>query len=163
VALSIVVAMDRRRCIGRDGRLPWRLPADLRRFREITLGKPVVMGRGTHESIGRPLPGRINIVISRDPAYGSPGCTVVGSLEAALAAAPDRDIMVIGGASIYAEALPLARRIYLTEVHGEFECDVQFPAFDRRAWVEAERTDHQADAANAHPYSFVVLERANQA
>jgi dihydrofolate reductase len=157
--LSIVVAMDRNRVIGRDGDLPWRLPADLRHFRALTMGKPVVMGRRTHASIGRPLPGRDNIVVSRDPLYRADGCTVVGSLASACKVATAGEVMVIGGASLYSEALAGAARIYLTEVHAEVAGDVRFPDFDRAEWRESERTDHPADAANDYPYSFVLLER----
>jgi dihydrofolate reductase len=158
--LALVVAMDQQGVIGKGGTLPWRLPADLKHFRAITWGKPVVMGRKTHESIGRPLPGRKNIVVSRDPDYSSPGCSVVHSIEQALAhIQAAAEVMIIGGAALYAETLPRAHRIYLTEVHAEFDGDVHFPAYDRTAWRERERVDHSADAVNLYPYSFVLLER----
>jgi dihydrofolate reductase len=157
--LALVVAMDRQGVIGKGGTLPWRLPADLKHFRAITWGKPAVMGRKTHESIGRPLPGRKNIVVSRDPGYSSPGCSVVHSIEQALAHTQSAaEVMIIGGAALYAETLPRAQRIYLTEVHAEFDGDVHFPAYDRTAWKERERVDHPADAVNLYPYSFVLLE-----
>jgi dihydrofolate reductase len=146
--------------IGANGRLPWHLPADLRHFREITMDKPLLMGRRTHDSIGRPLPGRHNIVLSRDGGYRAAGCTVVNSLDAAIeAAAPADEIMVMGGAQLYALLLPLARRMYLTEVHARVEGDTFFPPFDRGAWLEIERADFDADARHAYRYSFVVLER----
>lgn len=158
--VAIIVAMDRKGVIGRDGRLPWHLPADLKYFRRITMGKPIVMGRHTHQSLGRPLPGRLNIVVSRNPAYQAEGCRVVASLcEACRAAGEAEEIMVIGGASLYREALPLAASVYLTEVHADVGGDVRFPPFDRSQWKEVAREDHAADAANAHAYSFVLLHR----
>ncbi|HEY5790823.1 MAG TPA: dihydrofolate reductase, partial [Gammaproteobacteria bacterium] len=127
--LALIAALDRNRLIGRDNALPWHLPADLQHFKRLTLGKPVLMGRRTWESLGRPLPGRHNIVLSRDPAFRAEGATVVGSLDAALEAAGDAaEAMVIGGAAFYATMLPRARRLYLTEVDGEFDGDAWFPA-----------------------------------
>lgn len=158
--LSIVVAMDRNRLIGCGNALPWRLPADLRHFKAVTMGKPIIMGRKTWESIGRPLPGRTNIVVSRDPAYAAPGCTVVPSVEAALtAAAGAPEIMLIGGAQLYAELLPRAQRIYLTRIDATFEGDAWFPELAAADWREVERSDHAPDEQNPHPYSFVLLER----
>lgn len=159
--LSIVVAYDQRQLIGADGTLPWHLPADLKHFRAITMGKPIVMGRRTHESIGRPLPGRTNIVVSSDRGYRSAGCIVANDLDAALTAAREfaDEVMVIGGSTLYAAALPGAGRIYLTEVHGAFEGDVYFPAYDKSLWSEVERSDHAADVANPYSYSFVVMDR----
>ena len=159
-AITLVVAMDRGRVIGAEGKLPWHLPADLKHFRAITWGKPIVMGRKTHESIGRPLPGRENIVVSRTPGFESPGCVVVRSTEEALIHIREAlEVMVVGGAALYAETLPLAHRIYLTEVHAEFDGDVHFPPYDRVAWRERQRIDHPADKLNPFPYSFVLLER----
>lgn len=158
--VSLVVAMGRNRVIGRDNALPWHLPADLRYFRAVTLGKPVVMGRRTHESIGRPLPGRDNIVISRDPAYRAEGCVVLPSLEAAYEhGRASAELMVIGGASLYRQALARAQRIYLTEIGAEFEGDTFFPALEAADWREAARDDRPADGKNPYPHSFVVLER----
>ncbi len=158
--LSIIVAMDRNRAIGAGGTLPWHLPADLRHFREITMGKPIIMGRRTHESIGRPLPGRDNIVISRNPEFQAPGCRVMGGMAAVLEGLGGVDeAMVIGGASLYAEALSLADRMYLTEVHAEVVGDVFFPEFDRGRWRELHREHHPADEKNRLPHSFVLLER----
>lgn len=160
VRLSLIVAMARNRAIGRAGGLPWRLPADLRHFRRLTLGKPVIMGRRTHESIGRPLPDRHNVVVTRKPGYRAVGCTVVDSLAAALSAAGAAgEVMVIGGAALYQEAIPQATRIYLTEVQAEPAGDVFFPALPAGQWHEIQREDHPADAANEFAYSFVVLER----
>lgn len=158
--VNIVVAMADNGVIGRDGGLPWHLPGDLRRFREVTMGHPLVMGRRTHESIGRVLPGRLNIVISRDPSCAAAGCVVVPTLQAALAAAGDaREIMVVGGAAVYAAALPLAGRLFITEVHATVTGDVRFPACDRREWREVAREPHVGEGE--HDYSFVVLERAS--
>ena len=158
--ISLIVAMDRNRLIGRGNALPWHLPADLQHFKATTMAKPVVMGRKTYESIGRPLPGRHNIVISRNAAFAAPGCTVVASLEAALrAAGAVAEIMIIGGAQLYAEALPHAQRIYLTRIDADFDGDAWFPALDATVWRECQCEEHPPDERNPHPYSFLVLER----
>ena len=157
--LSLVVAMTSNRVIGRANQLPWRLPADLRYFKRITMGKPIVMGRKTHESIGRPLPGRSNIVITRDPAYAAPGCIVAHSVEEALAAAqPAEEVMLIGGASLFAQMLPRAERIYLTRIGAELHGDAWFPPLDAQRWQEVWREDHPADDQNPYAYSFILLE-----
>jgi dihydrofolate reductase len=157
---SLVVAMARNRVIGRDNQLPWRLPADLAYFKQVTLGHPVVMGRRTWESIGRPLPGRLNIVVSRNPAFRAPGCTVVGSLEDAWrAAAGSAEVAVIGGTSLFAEALANADRIHLTEVQADVPGDTYFPEFDRSKWTEREVVRHAADERHAYPFRIVVLDR----
>jgi dihydrofolate reductase len=161
--IAIVVAMADNRVIGRDNRLPWHLPADLRHFRQVTVGKPVVMGRKTHESIGRPLPERTNIVVTRDRSYQAQGCIVVHSIESALKAAGDREeVMVIGGTDFYQQLLPKADRIYLTLVHTQFEGDARFPELDEREWREVERTDCAPDEKNPWPYSFIRLERVTR-
>lgn len=158
--VSLVVAMDRRRVIGKDNQLPWRLPADLAYFKRVTMGHPVIMGRRTHESIGKPLPGRRNIVVTRQRGYVAPGCTVVGSLAEAMAAAGDADeVSVIGGSSVFAETLPRADVIHLTEVDAEVEGDTFFPAFDRGPWRETEVERHGADERHAYPFRIVRLER----
>ncbi len=152
--------MTRQRVIGAHGALPWRLPADLKRFKDLTMGKPVLMGRKTQESIGRALPGRTNIVMSRNPALSISGCTVVPSMEAALAWARDcEEIMVIGGGSVYAATFPLAERIYLTEIHAELDGDTYFPHYDRGDWMEQSRQDFPADQTHRVAHSFSVLER----
>jgi dihydrofolate reductase len=162
--VSIIVATDDRGGIGRDGQLPWRLPDDLQRFKRITMGKPVVMGRRTWESIGRPLPGRRNIVISGRPGFAAPGATVAGSLDEALRAAGDvPEVCVIGGAEIYRLALPLAQEIHLTRVHALVDADAFFPALDPAEWEEIGRDDHAADERHAYPYSFVRLVRVRPA
>jgi len=158
-----VVAMARNGVIGRDGALPWHLPADLKRFRAITMGKPIVMGRRTHESIGRPLPGRRNIVLSREATYQAAGCEVFAALDGALAAlAASDEVMIVGGAALYAEALPKACRLYLTEVDAAPQGDVHFPSFDASEWREVECEAHGADAHNEHAYRFRVLERLSR-
>jgi len=161
--ISLIVAMAPDRAIGIENRLPWRMPADLRHFRTVTMGHPLIMGRLTQQSIGRPLPGRRNIVVSRDPAFQAEGCEVVDSVEAALAAAADApEVFVMGGASLYAQLLPRCDRLYLTLVEGRFEADAYFPEFDRSEWREIAREEHEADADNPHPYAFVVLERVGR-
>jgi dihydrofolate reductase len=157
---SLVVAMARNRVIGRDNRLPWRLPADLAYFKEVTMGHPVIMGRRTFESIGKALPGRLNIVVSRNPAFRAPGCTVVASLgDAWRAAAGAPEVAVIGGTSLFAEALPIADRIHLTEVQADVPGDTYFPDFDRSKWSEREVLRHSADERHPHAFRIVVLDR----
>ena len=158
--ISLIVAMDRRGVIGAGGALPWRLSGDLRHFKAITMGKPIIMGRKTHESIGRPLPGRQNIVLTRQPGYTAPGCDVFHDAQSALAAcAGHEEVMVMGGAALYEQFLHRAARIYLTRVEAEVDGDTWFPQFDESAWNEVERRDHPADERNEYPYSFLLLER----
>ena len=154
--------MAENRVIGRANRLPWRLPADLRRFKSVTMGKPVIMGRKTYESIGKPLPRRSNIVVTRDPDYRAPGCQVVHSLEQALeAGAGHAEVMVIGGAELYRQALGRAQRIYLTLVRAEVEGDALFPDIEPQQWRELERESHRADERNQYDYDFVTLQRVS--
>ncbi|MBU1190380.1 MAG: type 3 dihydrofolate reductase [Gammaproteobacteria bacterium] len=158
--ISIIVAMDRNRLIGSNNGLPWRLPADLKHFKAITLGKPVIMGRKTYESIGRPLPERHNIVVSRTPGFVAPGCTTVTSADAALAAAGDvPEVMIIGGAQLYTQLLPQVQRIYLTQIDAAFDGDAWFPDLDTAVWHETAREGHLPDDRNPYAYSFLVLER----
>jgi dihydrofolate reductase len=162
--VTLIAALARNRVIGTRNALPWRLPADLRRFKAVTLGHPVIMGRRTHESIlvslGRPLPGRVNIVVTRAPDYAAPGCIVAASLEAALAAAaPAKEVFVIGGAEIYRAALPLADRLHLTEIDADYEGDARFPEFAPTEWKEISRAPHPPDEEFASSYAFVVYER----
>lgn len=158
--VSIIVATDRNRLIGRNNELPWHLPADLKHFKTVTMGKPIIMGRKTHESIGRPLPGRSNIVITRDTRYQASGCTVVHSLESALEAASGAgEAMVIGGAQLYEQALPVARRIYLTRIDDQFEGDTWFPEYPQSQWKEVARQECVPDEQNPYSYAFLVLER----
>jgi len=158
--ISIIVAMDKKGVIGHEGDLPWHLSADLKHFKAITMGKPLIMGRKTHESIGRPLPGRKNIIMTRSSGFIAEGCTVVLSLDDAFQAAGDvEEVMIMGGSAIYDQSLARADRLYLTEVHTDVSGDVYFPEFNKSEWVEIEREDHSADDKNDHDYSFVVLER----
>ena len=136
------------------------MPADLRHFKHTTLGKPIVMGRKTFESIGKALPGRRNIVLTRDSGYKAPGCVIVESMEAAFAGAGQvAEIMVIGGATLFEQALPQAQRIVLTRIDAEFEGDTWFPEFGVDEWVVRDETDHAADDRNPFPYTFSTLER----
>jgi len=158
--IALVVAMDRDGYIGRDQALPWHLPADLQRFKAITMGKPIVMGRKTHESIGRALPGRRNIIITRQSEYRASDCVVVASFEEALEASVGAvEVMVIGGASIYTLALPLAQRIYLTRVDANIGGDVRFPQMQDNEWCTTVREDREADERNPYRLGFIVLER----
>ena len=158
--LSLVVAMDRNRLIGAEGGLPWRLPADLAWFKRMTVGKPVLMGRRTWESIGRALPERPNLVLTARGDYEAPGATVVHSLDGAVAAADaHQEIMVIGGAVLFEQTIALADRLILTVVHGEFAGDTWFPVFDTSEWTEISREDHEPDEKNPHPYTFLIWER----
>ncbi len=158
--LSLIVAVADNGVIGRDNALPWSLPADLAFFKRTTMGAPIVMGRLTFASIGRPLPGRRNIVVSRTAGFVADGTETAVSLDEALALAGDvPEVFVIGGASLYAAALPQASRLYITEVHADVDGDRYFPALDRERWRVVSRESHPADARNAHPMSFVVLER----
>lgn len=157
--VSLIVAMDDAGLIGRDGQLPWRLPEDLRHFRRLTLGKTVLMGRKTWDSLGKPLEGRANWVLSRDPGFKAPGGRVFPDLASAIAAHDDGELMVIGGAQLYAQALPLARKLYLTRVQARLPGDTWFPEYRPADWRETAREDRPADDRHPHPYSFITLER----
>ena len=160
--LSLMVAMDRNRVIGVDGGLPWHLPADLRWFRRNTVGKPIVMGRHTWQAIGRALPERPNIVLTRDRDFRAEGAVVVHDFEAALVAAGDApEVVVIGGGVLFDETIHLADRLYLTVVEGEFAGDTWFPLFDTSEWRETLRERHEADERNPWPCTFLILERIN--
>jgi dihydrofolate reductase len=162
--LSILVAVAENGVIGAGNRLPWRLPADLQRFKELTMGKPIMMGRKTYESIGRPLPGRKNIVVTRQPALRLEGCTVVESLDAALiAAGAAPEVAVIGGAELYRLALPLVQMIHLTRVHARVSGDVLFPPIDSDDWREVTLSRHPADDRHAFAFSFLQLTRVRDA
>lgn len=170
LTITLVVAMAANRVIGRDGQLPWRLPADLRQFKADTMGKPIVMGRKTFESIGRALPGRHNIVLTRQPAQVTPPASSSLSEGTAFTVARDwravmeaaslaSELMVIGGAEIYALALPQADRILLTQVEADIEGDTYFPPLDHTEWQQTERAYQPADADNAYPIRFLSLQR----
>jgi dihydrofolate reductase len=160
--ISLIVAMAQNGVIGRDNTLPWRLPEDLKRFREFTLGKPVLMGRKTFESLGCALPGRTNFVLTRDRSWSAEGVTAVHSVEEALVrAAGSEELVAIGGAAIYRLVLPFARRLYLTHVHADVPGDTFFPEFDPTQWDDVEYRMHPADERHAYPLTFVTLERRN--
>ncbi|OFZ72118.1 MAG: hypothetical protein A2W04_05070 [Betaproteobacteria bacterium RBG_16_64_9] len=162
--VSLIAALSRNRVIGRDKQLPWRLSEDLRRFRELTMGHPVIMGRKTYESIlmtlGGPLPGRMNIVVTRSPDYQAPGCRLAASVQSALdrarEAAPGGEVFVVGGAEIYRLALPFADRLYLTEIHADVEGDAWFPALDAEEWRETSREPRESQDFR---YDFATYER----
>jgi dihydrofolate reductase len=158
--IALVVAVADNGVIGRGGTLPWHLPDDLKHFKAVTMGKPVLMGRRTFESIGRPLPGRRNLVLTRTFRESPPGVQYVRSVDAALALVSDAaQLCVIGGAEVFALARSLATRVYLTQVHAVIPGDTCFPLGDLAAWSEVERMEHAADARHAHAMSFVTLER----
>ncbi|HKQ29778.1 MAG TPA: dihydrofolate reductase [Burkholderiales bacterium] len=159
--LSLIVAMAENGVIGRDNSLPWRLPADLKHFRETTMGHPIIMGRKNYQSIGRPLPGRTNIVVTRERDFTAPGCLVVHSIEDALDAAhADTEPFIVGGAELYAQTLANVGRLYLTLVHAEVNGDVRFPTLRWSEWRELSRERHEPDGKHAYAYSFVTMERA---
>lgn len=161
--LSLIVAMAKNRVIGHKNEMPWHLPADFAYFKKMTTGHPVIMGRKTFESIGRPLPGRRNIVVSRNPTFRADGVEVVASLGQAINACDDQnecaEVFVIGGAALYAEALPRVDRVYLTEVDTAPDGDTLFPALDKNQWCEIARERREADEKNVHAMEFVALER----
>ncbi len=160
--ISIITAMDKNQLIGKDNALPWKIPADLQFFKKVTMSKPIIMGRKTFESIGRPLPGRQNIVITRDESYTANGCDVVYSIDDAISLAGDiEEVMVIGGANIYQQFLEKCDRLYLSRVLGEFEGDAWFPEIDFNVWRLIEKEDHKADEKNECDYSFQIYERVN--
>ena len=161
MVISMIAAMDKNRLIGNGPDIPWQLPADRRHFRHMTIGKPVVMGRKTFETLKRPLGKRRNIILTRNTAYKAPeGCIVAHSVEEVLNICRDsEELMICGGAPIYEAFLAYADRLYLTQVHATFEGDVYFPAFDTEAWQEVKRIDGESDEKNPYPYSFLFLER----
>lgn len=167
--LSLIVAAAENGAIGKDNKMPWHLPADLQYFKKVTMGKPVVMGRKTFESIGQPLPGRTNIVITRDKSYRQEGVEVLHDLSAAEAACEDfavfedfSEMMFIGGAEIYKQVLPEIDRIYLTQVHAEFEADTYFPELEKSKWTVVSEQRFAADDKNPYDYSFIVMERGRR-
>lgn len=160
--ISLIAALDRQGGIGKNNQLPWRLSEDLRRFRELTTGHHIIVGRKTYESIGKHLPNRTMIVVTRQPDFKAKGCLVVNSIEAALLLAKVRDeneVFIIGGAEIYAQVLPLADRLYLTLVEAEVEADTFFPAYEEGVWVEQEVITLTADEKNQFAFTFKTLKR----
>lgn len=159
--ISLIWAMDENRVIGYHNQLPWRLPEDLKFFKRVTMGHPIMMGRKTYESIGRPLPGRENIVITRDEAYHPDGCTVMNSIEKfqGFAEGKEEEIFVIGGAEIFKEVLPYADKLYLTMIHHQFEGDTFFPVFDIDKWELESREIGPKDEKNPYDYEFLIYKR----
>jgi dihydrofolate reductase len=160
--ISLIAAMDEQGGIGSAGAIPWHLPADLKRFKTLTMGHHLIMGRKTYQSIGRLLPGRTTIVVTRNPDFQSSGSLVCHNLNAALELANQRgetEVFLIGGGKIYEQAIVFADRLYLTLVHGRFETDVSFPPFNESSWVETERVFHPADERNPFAFTFRVLQR----
>lgn len=168
--ISMIIAAAQNRVMGRDNQMPWHLPNDLQYFKRSTMGKPMIMGRKTYESLGKPLPGRPHIIITRQANYQAPNANeqvqVVTNLADAITAAEalvadieTAEVMVIGGAEICSLAFPQTQRLYLTQVHADVDGDVYFPEFDLNEWREVSREDYQASEGNPYDYSFVVLER----
>ena len=157
--LTLVAAVAENGVIGRDGALPWKLPEDLKHFRRLTLGNTVLMGRKTYDSLGKPLDGRANWVLTRDPGFAPPGARVFRELAEALAAEPQGRLLVIGGGELYRQTLPLAQCLELTLVHAAPAVDAHFPDYDASQWRETARTDHVADERHPFAYSFVTLLR----
>jgi dihydrofolate reductase len=164
--IVLIAAFAQNRVVGIENRLPWHLPEDLKYFKRTTSGKAIIMGRKTYDSIGRPLPNRTNIVITRNPNFTAPGIKVVASLEGAIELAKEvnyindvDEVMIIGGASIYESALPIADRLYLTHVHAEVEGDAYFPEVNFQKWTETSREDYKSSEKNPYDYSFVVYEK----
>lgn len=157
--ISVIVAMSKNRVIGKDNQLPWHLPADLKFFKETTMGHAILMGRKTHEAIGRPLPGRENVILTRQKDYHPEGCTVIHSVEEALERYRGKSIFVIGGAEMIKQFLPVVDRLYLTLIDQEFEGDVFLPEFQEDEWVEVSKTKGVTDEKNPYPYYFLVYDR----
>ena len=160
MTISLVVAASSNNVIGRDGGLPWHLPDDLRQFKRLTTGKPVIMGRRTFESIGKPLPDRRNIVMTRDPDFAAHGCEIVSSPSEALDLVDDsEETMIIGGGLVYHDFMPLADRIYLTRVQADVEGDTHFPDIDEAEWRRVSSEHHAADDAHRYAFDVMVFER----
>lgn len=162
VIVSLIVAVDEDWGIGLDNRIPWHLSSDVKRFKALTMGHALIMGRKTYQSIGRPLPGRLNIILTHQPNFQAPGCRVAGALSDALSLAQAHgsgEVFIIGGSLIYQQALPVADRIYLTQVHARVGADVFFPDWDEANWHEVERSEHPAGEKDQYGYTYRVLEK----
>jgi len=160
MVISLIVAMSKNHVIGVDNQLPWHLPVDLKYFKETTMGKPIVMGRKTFQSIGRPLPGRENIVLTREATFKAPGCWITGDIESVLKKYADTpELMITGGAQIFEQTLSLAQRLYITYVDVELKGETFFPYFDMAEWKEIARTMHLADEKNKYNCTFCIFER----
>jgi dihydrofolate reductase len=159
--ISIISAMTQNRVIGNNNQLPWHLPADLAHFKAVTMGKPMIMGRKTWESLPGLLPGRPHIVVTRNRDFIAGGATVAHSLEEAIAQASDKspEIMIVGGANLYSQALSIAQRLYLTTIYATIDGDARFPEFDRENWCQTHLEKHLADDRNAYDYDFMTLEK----
>ena len=158
--ISIISAMASNRAIGIRNTLPWQLPEDLKHFKALTMGHHIVMGRKTYDSIGKPLPGRDTVIVTRNADYAVPGCLAVNSLEAALTVSHgEAEVFFVGGAELYRQALPIAHRIYLTEIQRRFDGDAFFPAFDTNQWNETSREKHHTEGPNGFEYHYVVYDR----
>ncbi len=160
--ISLLVAMDQHRLIGKDNQLPWHLPQDLAYFKKVTMGHKIIMGRKTFESIGRPLPGRENIIVTRDMTYTQPGCTILHSIEEiiALSSRSNEEVFVIGGAEIFKEILPVSDRLYITEIDHEFEGDTYFPERKHSEWIKVSAERGIMDEKNPYDYQFVIYEKS---
>ncbi|MHB8741518.1 MAG: dihydrofolate reductase [Sulfuricaulis sp.] len=160
ICISLIAAMAENRVIGANNALPWRLPADLKRFRKLTSGHHIIMGRRNYESIGKPLPNRTNIIVTRNANYLAPGCIMRNSIEEALTAVQnDSEVFIIGGAEIYRQTIDRADRLYLTLIHATIPGDTYFPEYDQHQWREIDREDHVADEINPHAYSYLTYVR----
>ena len=158
--ISIIAAIGRNNVIGLRNTLPWNLPADMEHFKQLTKGKPIIMGQKTFESIGKPLIGRTNIILTLDKNFTPSGCQIAYSIKEALEIVRNsKEVMICGGESIYRQFLPLADRIYLTLIEGDFEGDAFFPEFDRSSWKEVERVENKLDRENPYKYTFLTLEK----
>ncbi|HEX8980103.1 MAG TPA: dihydrofolate reductase [Parasulfuritortus sp.] len=156
--LSIIVAMARNRVIGVDNKLPWHIPGDLKYFKGLTMGHHIIMGRKTYESIGRPLPGRTTVIVSRDPGYAQDGCLIAHSLDEAIQLAEgDDQVFFVGGSSLYEQALPRVGRLYITEIQADYDGDAHFPEFDRAIWREVSRDRRHSE--DGLEFDYVVYER----
>ncbi|RFB16869.1 dihydrofolate reductase [Bacillus sp. HNG] len=162
--ISLLLAMDKNQLIGKDNDLPWRLPADLAYFKRVTMGHPIIMGRKTYDSIGRPLPGRENIIVTRDTSYKAEGCKVIHSIDeiVKMSEETEQELFVIGGAEIFKEILPYSDRLYITVIDEEFEGDTYFPAFDKAEWQVISKEKGIKDEKNPYEYTFLVYEKIPQ-
>lgn len=162
--ISLLVAMDKNQLIGKDNDLPWRLPADLAYFKRVTMGHPIIMGRKTYDSIGRPLPGRENIIVTRDTSYKAEGCKVIHSIEeiVKMNQQTDQELFVIGGAEIFKEILPHSDRLYITEINEGFDGDTYFPTFDKAKWKVISKEQGIKNEKNPYDYTFLVYEKIPQ-
>jgi len=159
---SIIVAMDIDNGIGYQNRMPWHLPTELKRFKSLTMGHHLIMGRRTYESIGKPLPGRTTIIVTRNPRYQAQGCFIAHSIADAIDLSKGRgenEVFVCGGSAIYRETLGFADRLYLTRVHAKFQTDISFPDFDVSLWIEVSAEYHASDEKNPYPFTFYIYER----